>query len=121
MSFEADLKSHLQTAVGAVLIYPLKLKDGVTKPAITYTIIYGEPQNSLDWFTSGVTRNVVQLVCWAESFDVAVSLGTLVFNQMNTPHTNFTSSIPQYPSFDEYEEETKRYRRSITCNCLFKS
>lgn len=125
MSFEADLKAHLQsdsTISGLVnaRIFPKKVPEEVTMPVITYTNNDGEPQNCLDGFTSGVVRYDMQIDCWATTFTRVIALGLAVRNRLNTVAATFSSIITQYPALDDYEEDTKRYRRSIGVICWFK-
>jgi hypothetical protein len=124
MSFEADLKAHLQadaTISGLVAdrIHPLILPQGSPTVAITYTLIFGELQNSLDGFTSGLSRISVQLDCWSQSFGTALTLALAVRDRMNIPAATFSTVITEYPTLDDYELDTKRYRRSIGCACWF--
>jgi len=125
MSFEADLKSHLQgvAAVSSLVndrIYPQILPEGATLPAVTYTLVFGQPENSLDGFTSGLTRFSVQLDCWAKTFGAAVALALAVRDRMNTNASTFSTVLLNYPALDDYEPDTKRYRRALECACWFK-
>lgn len=125
MSFEVDLKAHLNSdaAIAALVrerVHPGIVPEGSAIPAVTYTVVYGAPQNSLDGHTSGLTRFSVQLDCWALRFDEAIELAAAVKARMDAAAASFTSLVIAYPTIDDYETETKRYRRSLDCACWFK-
>lgn len=124
MSFEAELKAHLQSdsAISAMVgerIHPLILPERSEFPAITYTLVFGEPQNSLDGFTSGLRRISVQIDCWSRTFDRTKSVAEAVVSRLGTPASAFKSVVTEYPTLDDYESETKIYRRSIGASCWF--
>lgn len=122
MSFETDLKSHLQSgsAVSAIVddrIYPVVVKEGSQMPAAVYSFPFGQTENSLDGFTSGVVRYRVQIDCWALTYRQVVLLALAIRDRMNVSAASFKSLIISYPSFDDYEPETKRYRRTMEFSC----
>lgn len=123
MTFEADLKTHLQVAAVAAFvndrIYPEIVPQGVAMPAITYSMLDGQPQNSLDGFTSGLSRYPVQIDCWANTKTAVNALALVVRDRMNVAASTFRSVLTNYPLIDDYEPDTKRYRRSIGCACWF--
>ena|SRR3990167_1473205 len=123
MTFEADLKSHLQVAAVAAFvadrIYPEIVPQGAGMPAITYSLQSGELQNSLDGFTSGLSRFPIQIDCWAATKTAVNALALVVRDRMNTNPSTFKIIITNYPLFDDYEPDTKRYRRSMGCSCWF--
>lgn len=124
MSFEAELKAHLQTdgAISGIVeerIHPIILPQQSPMPAITYTLVFGEPQNSIDGFTSGLRRISVQIDCWSRTFDRTKDLAAAVVERLNTPASAFRSVITEYPMLDDYETEAKIYRRSIGASCWF--
>lgn len=121
MTFEAALKAHLQadatiTSYVADRITPVIREEGAALPALVYTHVFGAPQNSIDGFTSGLTRYVIQFDCWALTNQAAEALALAVRNRLGT----VASTIPQivvaeFPLFDDYEPDTKRYRRALQC------
>lgn len=118
MSFEADLKAHLQgaSAVSALVadrIYPVVVKEGAAMPAISYLLPFGAPENCLDGFTSGLASYSVQIDCWANTHDEATRLAAAVRDRMSTAASTFAGVVNQFPLLDDYESDTKRYRRSI--------
>lgn len=124
MSFESEFKGHLQgdaTIAGFVgeRIHPLIVPEGSAFPVITYTLVFGEPQNSLDGFTSGLRRVSVQIDCWSRTFDRTKDVAEAVVSRLNTAASAFKSVVTEYPTLDDYEPDTKIYRRSIGASCWF--
>jgi hypothetical protein len=125
MSFEADFKAHLQAdpalvALVADRIHPGVVPEGSPLPVVTYTHVLGQPEICLDGFTSGVTRYAMQVDCWALTYDEATALALAVRDRLNTDASNFATALTEFPAFDDYEPQTKRYRRSLGCACRFK-
>jgi hypothetical protein len=125
MSFESDLKAHLQagSAVSALVadrIHPGIVPEGSSLPVVTYTHAFGAPEICLDGFTSGVTRYAMQFDCWALTYDEVVALALAVRDRLNTAASTFAVALTEFPSFDDYEPDTKRYRRSIGAAIRFK-
>lgn len=122
MSFESELKGHLQGGASVVAlvvdrITPVKLADGSAMPAVVYSIIFGNTENSLDGFTSNIVRYRVQIDCWGNLFREVVELALAVRDRMNAPPAAFTCTILSFPGFDTFEEETKKYRRTLEFSC----
>jgi len=122
MTFSTDLKSHLQAdpAVSVIVddrITPSKLQDLSAMPAAVYSFVYGETQNSLDGFTSGRVIYRVQIDCWALTYRQAELLALAIRDRMNAAPAMFTSSSVGFPSFVEYEDETKRHRWVLEFIC----
>lgn len=116
MSFEADLRTHLlsnATISGLVgsRIFPNIRREGTDVPAITYSIIWDDPQMNLDGVDSALRNVRVQLDMWAKSFADVISLEGAVLSRMNTAATNFRS-VQLGTMLDEYETETRFYRRT---------
>ena len=123
MSFEADLKSHLQggAAVAALLqdrFHPLVRPEGGALPAATYTLIYADPLANLDGM-DGSLRNIrVQIDTWAQSFSAVVGLADAIRSRMNTAASTFTSVVLP-TQFDDYEPDTRLYRRMQEFSCWY--
>lgn len=107
------------TAYVGQRIRPGVLNDADIMPAITYSLITGAPQTSLDGFTSGLTRYAVQIDCWASTFNAVVALALAVRDRMNVAADGFRTVITDFPLLDDYEDDTKRFRRSIACACWY--
>jgi hypothetical protein len=124
MSFEADLKSHLSVAgIGALVgerVYPIVRPQDSALPAITYSHVFGRPSNSLDGYTGGLQRFLMQIDCWAKSYEQVAALARAVRDRMNTAAATFSTVITEYPLLDDYEPETKLYRRSLSVACWYR-
>jgi hypothetical protein len=124
MSFEADLKSHLSVAgIGALAgdrVYPTVRPQDSGLPAVTYSHVSGRPSNSLDGYTSGLQRFLMQIDCWAKSHSEVMALATAVRDRMNTAAATFSTVITEYPLLDDYEPDTKLYRRSLGVACWYR-
>lgn len=124
MSFETDLKAHLQndaviSAIVAERIFPVVVPQNTPVPAITYTHVFGQPENSLDGFTSGLTRYAMQIDIWCATNLKAIELALAVRDRLNVAAATFRTVITDLPALEEYEAETKRYRKSIGVACWF--
>ena len=122
MTFEVDFKAHLSadsgiTALVGGRIFPVIAPEDAALPRITYVVVAGEPQVSLDGFTSNTTRYVVQVDCWARSFNAAAALALAVRNRLKTNAASFKIVITEYPLLDDYEDDVKIYRRSVQAAC----
>lgn len=122
MAFEAEFKAHLSGASSVTdlinsKIFPLLLPEEVALPAVVYTIVNGDPQNSLQGFDSGLVRYDVQVDCWATKYARVIELALAVRDRLNVDASTFRTVIDQYPLLDDYEEETKRFRRCIGVSC----
>lgn len=123
MTFQAELFAHLNVAaitsyVGR-RIFPGVIPEGeVGLPAITFSFVSGQPQNSLGGFTSGMTRYIVQIDCWGATVAAVDSLSIVVRDRMASAASTFRTAVTEFPLLDDYEPQTKRYRRSIACSCL---
>lgn len=125
MSFETDLKTHLQggasvSALVADRIFPQVVEQGAAMPAVTYTLVFGAPISSLDGFTSTIAQYAVQLDCWAKTHDAAAALALAVRDRMNTAASSFSAVITQDPLIQDYEPDTKRYRHALQVSCHHK-
>jgi uncharacterized protein DUF3168 len=125
MSFEADLKAHLQgdatvSATVADRIFPSIVPEGEAMPSITYTHIIGQPENSLDGFTSGLTRYAMQIDCWALTYPAVLALALAVRDRLGTNASTISFVVNEFPLIDDFEPDTKRFRRALGCACWFK-
>ena len=82
MTLETGLYSYLkgQAAVNAVTgnrIYPIRLPQNVTFPAIAYTRISGQRVHVMGAI-SGVASPRIQIICWAETYGAAKDLAEIV-------------------------------------------
>lgn len=111
MSFDADLRSHLQhasvTAYVGERVHPV-VRSSTTLPALTYLRATASPQNSILGFTSGLTIIRLQVDVWATTFDAARLIAIAVRDRMNTAAATFKSWM--IDETDLYEDDTKIYR-----------
>lgn len=122
MSFETDLKAHLASsseiaAIVGARIFPVIAPENVSHPCVTYSVVGGDPHSSLDGFTSGTTRYVVQVDCWAKSFNAVMNLALAVRDQLAQNAATFRSVLQEFPLLDDYEPQTKIYRRAVQVAC----
>lgn len=126
MTFEADFKAYLQAdpaivAIVADRIHPVIVPEGSSLPVVTYQHVFGAPQVSLSGFTSGLTRYLVQVDCWALTFEAVAALALAVRDRIAADGAStFGMNITEYPLADDYEPDTKRYRRAISVACWFR-
>ena len=125
MSFETEFRNHLVadssiTALVNSRVFPITLPEQVTLPAIVYTPISGAPENSLLGFDSQLIRYDLQIDCWANRYTGVIALGLAIRNRLQTDAATFRSIVDQYPLLDDYEEDTKIYRRAIGIVCWFR-
>ena len=83
MSFSTDLYTRLSSHAGLSAlvgdrIYPLRLPQNPTLPAVVYQRISGQRLQNLDRNTDGPQRIRVQLTAWAEDVDTANSVAEQV-------------------------------------------
>lgn len=113
MTFEADLKSHLQadssiSDLVADRIHPMLLPAGSVLPAITYQEIADEPQTDLSGGDGDMIRYRMQINVWASSYTGAKALAELVRIRLQTAAASFKAvALPS--GQDVYEEGTKRF------------
>lgn len=112
MTFEADLKSHLQadaTIAGLVndRIYPMLLPQGAAVPAVTYQHIGGVPQTELSGDDGQMVNYRVQVNCWATGYVAVHALAEAVRNRLKTAASTFKAVMSL--SQDVYEAEPRRF------------
>ena len=124
MSFEADLKAHLQgaSAVSSLVddrIHPVVLPEAGALPAVVYTEIVNDPVSNLDGIDGSLREIMVQLDCWGKTHTEAIALRTAVRDRMNTAADTFTTDIPPGGG-QSFEPDTKRYRAMLECTCWYR-
>jgi hypothetical protein len=125
MSFEADLKAHLAADATLRGLIQAKLRPMIadredTPPCVTYHVVHGAPQNSLDGFTSNIIQYDLQIDCWALTHSQMLAVADAVLQRLKTAAATIDFVITSYPSFDDFEQEAERYRRSIAVSCWHK-
>jgi hypothetical protein len=124
MTFEADLKTHLQadaSIAAAVLdrIYPLTAPQGVAKPYITYQRITGTPTNDLDGLDGSLIDIRCQIDVYAASFDACRVLSEFVRIRLQTAAASFAALT----NFDQdfFEDDVRLYRTALDCSFWFRT
>lgn len=120
MSFEADLKSHLQgdSTLGSLVadrVTPVIRPAGGALPAVTFHRIAGAPLNSLLGHTNDGTRYRTQIDCWGQTHESAHAVANAVRSRMNT----YTSALKSVLNFDQddYEPDTRLYHVIMDYSC----
>lgn len=122
MSFESELKTHLGDASITALVqdrvYPLTRPQDAAVPAVTYQQITLDPHMNLGGIDASLRQVRLQIDCWALTFDAAAALALAVRDRMNTAASNFRSVLLS-GGLDDYESDTRLYRRMMEFNCWF--
>ena len=124
MTWEADLKAHLQAdaSISGLVqdkIYPLLRKEGTGTPAITYQRITGMPQTDLDGLDGKMLDVRAQIDVWAQGFDTARTLAEYIRLRLQTAASTFRARV----NFDQdfYEPDTRLYRVSLDASFWYRT
>jgi len=122
MNFEAALKAHLQaaaiTALVADRITPVQRQETAAVPAIVYQVVTHDQVSNLSG-RDGSLRNVrVQLDIWARKHSDILLVDAAVRTQMDIAAATFRAVLTPGGG-DDYEPETKLYRRLLEFSCWF--
>lgn len=125
MSFEADLKGHLQgssalTALTADRISPTLREEGTAVPAVTYDVISVDPHNNLAGRDSSLRNYRVQIDCWARTHADALAMFDAIRARMGVSAATF-SSVVLATMIEDFEPDTKLYRRSQDFSCWYRA
>lgn len=117
MTFEADFRAHLGVSaeLGTLVgdgIYPVVRPQGSSAPAVTYLIFAPDPMNNLDGRDESLRQYRVQVDSWSRSFEEAAAVASAVFDQLNTTTSTLKATLIEGGGFDDYEPDTRIYRRS---------
>ena len=119
MTIENDLRTHLiadapVTALVVARIYPIKLPQSPTYPALTYEIISDIPHRALAG-DSDLERVRVRIHCWAKTYtgaaDLAKKVRTAVADFSGLMGTTEVSSVKFETWNDIFEDVPEVYRR----------
>lgn len=124
MSFEADLKAHLQgdAAIAAIVgqrIFPVIRPERETVPAITYTAPPPDQISHLGGRSSSLRNYRLQVDLWARAHSDVVLLDAAVRARMDTAATTFRAVLIAGSGLEDYESETKLFRRMLEFSCWF--
>lgn len=123
MSFEADFKAHLNgdgTVAGLIgdRMHPSVRPEGGALPALVYQVTTRD-QLQTHGGRADTLRNVrVQIDIWSSTYSALLALDAAVRARMETAANSFKSAM--LPSgFDDYETDTKLYRRMLEFSCWY--
>jgi hypothetical protein len=118
VSIESNLYSFLSgkaavTALVSTRIYPLKLPQGYSLPAISYQRVSSPRLYALSG-TTGRLRARIQLDCWADTYSAVKGLADAVRGELNGHTGTFGSSTVDSLTLDAerdgFEEDTEVFR-----------
>jgi hypothetical protein len=118
---ESELRTYLlaQSGIAALIgtrVYPMKLPQSPTLPAITYQRVSGSRVQSLTG-PSGMAHPRIQVDCWAASYDGAKALAAEVQDDLDgyrgTMGTTRVGGVIVYGDRDWYEPDVDIYRVTI--------
>ena len=121
MTIETGLRTHLLAdgpvaALVVTRVYPLKLPQSPTYPALTYEIISDIPHRALAG-DSDLERIRVRIHCWAATYTGAVDLAgkvrTAVADFSGTMGTTEVPSVKFETWNDLFEDVPEVYRRVV--------
>lgn len=123
MSFEADLKAHLQgaSAISDIVgdrIFPLIVAQGESRPAVSYQVISIDQVSSLAGRADTLRNIRVQIDLWSASHSTLLQLDAAVRARMDTAASTFRAVLA-VGGLDDYEPQTKLYRRVLEFSCWF--
>lgn len=124
MTFEADLKKHLQDDTGIAALVGDRITpevvEGDTLPAITFAEISSEPQTDLSGGDGSLVRYRMQINVWAAKRIDAQALAELVRVRMQTAASTFRA-VPEPSSQSVYEPDTKRRGHIRDYSCWYRT
>lgn len=104
------------TVRAGIKIFPLKLPQGLSLPAISYQCVGKAPVHALEGYT-GLDYPSFQIDCWANSYTLARELAEMVIKTMS--ESSLKASLVSME--DSYEDEVDIYRSSIDMRLWTKS
>jgi hypothetical protein len=102
-------------ALPACQVYPRVIPQSKTPPAVVYNVIAGMPVNVMDEAAPG-DHELFQIDAWANDYDTATTLINAIRVAFESQTVLISEGIgAKIVAFnpDAYEEDTKRYSRSI--------
>jgi len=122
MAIEADLRTHLvnDSTVNGIVgdrVYPLRLSQGYTLPAISYQRISGDRAKDISG-SIGHAQPRIQVDCWTNSYSDLKDLAEAVRKALDRFQGDLGGgSYVQHVSLEgeteTYEEETEIQRNSL--------
>lgn len=121
MTAETEARAAVVAAAGVTAlvgtrVYPMKLRQGATLPAVTYQRAGTAPVNSMSGDTSSLDQVRIQYDAYASTHGAAEEVTTAIRAALR--------SNPRFVYIDErdfdYDDETATYRRMIEFYIWFK-
>lgn len=108
---EQDLRTYLLaqpsvTALIATRLYPIRLPQGVTLPAVTYQRITGSSEQAYDGPVN-LGQGTIQFDCWADTYASALAVAEQVRQKLAAIGHRITNLI------DFPESEPAMWRRMV--------
>lgn len=124
MSFEAAIKAHLQgdstiAALVADRIYPVIRPERAGVPAITYLAPPPDELAGLGGRAATLRHYRLQVDLWALAHSDVIALDAAVRSRMDAASGNLRAILMAGSGFDDYEPDTKLYRRMFEFSVWF--
>lgn len=125
MSFQGDFRTHLLgdatlTALVGDRIYPTKLPQGATLPAVVYFRSGGRTEHKAVTQMGGSTRNfVVTVQAYASRYDQADAIEEAVYNRLDVAGAT-VGCRPLGETQDLYDPDTREFITSSDYSCWYK-
>jgi hypothetical protein len=115
MSFQSDFRSTLVsdatvTSLVGERIYPVRLPQGATLPAIVYFRTGGRTEHKPGAQTTGSTRNfIIQVQAIGRNYDEADAVEEAIYAKLDDTEGQPISCRPLGETQDLYDPETKQF------------
>lgn len=125
MSFESTLRSHLVASATLVAlvgdrITPMIREESVTTlPSITYMLVNYDRLNNFDGPDSGLANVRVQIDAWGRSYGSVIAVADAIRAQMVAGSSSLKNVVMEVFA-DDYESDTRLYRRMQEFSCWYK-
>jgi len=125
MGFEADLVAHLRADSALVTlvgerITPVIRQQSSVRPALVYTLIFGDAQTDLDGDDGDLLQLRVQLDAWATTYADAAQIAERVRLRMQTAASTI-KAVPLNTGTADFEPSTKLYRVLMEFSCWYRT
>jgi len=111
MSIQSDLYAHISSDAGLTAlvsdrVYPVKAPQEPSYPLVSYSMISGQPQNTLDG-TGSLNNSLFQFDVYADTYAEALSVADALEAAMAV--ASFTNSMQSRIDAD-FETSVEQYR-----------
>ena len=108
----------LTTLVGSAIYPDHRYQDDETPAVVYWRAPGGVRQNDLKGY-SGVENPIIEITVYSSAVDNRRDVGQAVINAMTS--STYMSCILPDPPFDDYDDETKIYERTMQFSVWYKS